>query len=85
MLNETTKGRVTVQFGIGSTSSIGSAMIKTPIGQVEFHIMVAKTPFLLSLIDMDKLGVYFNNLKNELVTSTRTVPVVRHFGHPFLL
>jgi hypothetical protein len=85
ILDETTKGRVTVQFGIGSTSSIGSAIVKTPIGQVEFHIMVAKTPFLLSLANMDKLGVYFNNLKNELVTSTGTVPVVRRFGHPFLL
>jgi hypothetical protein len=35
---------------------------------------------------MDKLGVYFNNLTNHLVTSTgRYVPVVRRFGHSFLL
>jgi hypothetical protein len=76
MLDETTKGQVTVQFGIGLTSLIGSAIVKTPIGQVEFHIMVIKTPFLLSLANIDKLGVYFNNLKNELVTSTGTVLVI---------
>jgi hypothetical protein len=85
VLDETTRGRVTVQFGIGSTSSIGSAKVETPVGQVEFHVIVAKTPFLLSLADMDKLGVYFNNLSNQLVTSTGIVPVVRRFGHPFLL
>jgi hypothetical protein len=60
--------------------------VETPIGQVEFHIMPAKTLFLLSLADMDKLGVYFNNLTNCLVISTRKhVPVVRRFGHSFLL
>ena len=85
-LDETTKGKVTIQFGIGSTSSIGSTKVDTPIGQVEFHIMLTKTPFLLSLADMDKLGVYFNNLTNYLVTSTgKHVPVVRRFGYSFLL
>jgi hypothetical protein len=48
--------------------------------------MHAKTPFLLSLADIDKLGVYFNNLTNSLVTSTgNNVLVVRRFGHLFLL
>jgi hypothetical protein len=76
-LDKTTKGQVNVQFGIGSMSSIGSAIVRTPIGQVQFHIMPAKTPFLLSLADMDKLGVYFNNLTNYLVTSNRRfIPVV---------
>ena len=84
-LNTTKKGAVKVQFGIGSTSSIGSALIATPIGQVEFHIMTSNTPFLLSLADIDKLGTYFNNLTNNLITPQGSVPVVRQFGHPFLL
>ena len=75
-----------VQFGISSTSSVGSIVVETPIGQVEFHIMHAKTPFLLSLADMDKLGVYFNNLTNSLVISTsRSILVIRRFSHSFLL
>ncbi len=84
-LDETTKGMVTVQFGIGTTSSIGSATVTTPIGQVEFHIVQADTPFLLSLADMDQLGVYLNNLTNTLVSPSGNVPVVRRFGHLFLL
>jgi len=84
-LDQTTKGIVTVQFGISTTSSIGSTKVKTLIGQVEFHIIMAKTPFLLSLADMDKLGVYFNNLSNIVITPKGDIPVVRRFGHSFLL
>ena len=47
--------------------------------------MTAKTLFLLSLADIDKLGVYFNNLTDTLITSQGNVPVVRRFGHCFLL
>jgi hypothetical protein len=41
--------------------------------------------FLLSLGDIDVLGVYFNNLTNTLITPKGKVPVVRRFGHSFLL
>ena len=78
-------GAINVQFGIGSTSSIGSITVNTPVGNIEFHIVKADTPFLLCLADMDTLKVYYNNLKNVLVTPTKSVPVVRRFGHPFLL
>jgi hypothetical protein len=61
-IDYSTKGIVSVQFSIGSISSIGSAMICTIIGQVEFHIVKADTSFLLNLADIDKLQVYFNNL-----------------------
>jgi hypothetical protein len=61
-LDTSTKGQVTVQFGIGSTSSIGTANVHTPIGEVQFHIVDANTPFLLCLADMDKLQVYYNNI-----------------------
>jgi hypothetical protein len=61
---------VIIQFGISFILSIRSTKVKTLISQVEFHIMHAKTSFLLSLADMDKLGVYFNNLTNSLVIST---------------
>ena len=47
--------------------------------------MPADTPFLLSLGDIDKLGIYLNNLTNVLVTLGGDVPVVRRFGHSFLL
>ena len=76
ILDEITKGQVTVQFSISGDTSIGSAKVETPIGQVEFYIILVKIPFLLSLGDMDKLGVYFNNLTNCIVIPRGDVPVV---------
>ncbi len=78
-------GAVTVQFGIGSTSSIRFLLLDTPIGIVEFHVVEANTLIVLCLEDMHKLNVYFNNLENLLIASTKSVPVVCRFGHPFLL
>jgi len=59
---------VKVQFSISFTLFIRFTMVKILIGQVKFHIMHAKTLFLLSLADIYKLRVYFNNLTNLLIT-----------------
>ena len=74
-----------VQFSISFTLSIRFAIVNTLIGQVEFHIIHAKTPFLLSLADIDKLRVYFNNLSNIIVTLKGDILVIRRFRHLFLL
>ncbi|KHJ30810.1 hypothetical protein EV44_g3573 [Erysiphe necator] len=84
-LDTTTAGAAKIQFGIGNTTSIGSIIVNTPFGHVKFHVVNADTPFLLSIADMDKHGVYLNNIKNILVSPTQTFPVTRRFGHPFLL
>src|SRR5450432_3776685 len=76
---------VNVQFGIGNTTSIGSIDLHTLIGIVQFYVMEADIPFLLCLADMDTLQVYYNNLRNVIVTKTKDVPVVRRFRHPWLL
>ena len=76
-VNRTNAGVVNIQFSIGSTSFIGSLLLDTLIGIIEFHIVEAGTFFLLCLFeDMDKLNIYFNNLENILITSTKSVPVV---------
>jgi hypothetical protein len=84
-LDTSTKGQVIVQFRIRSTSSIGTTNVHTLIGEVQFHIVDANTPFLLCLADIDKLQVYYNNIQDVLVTCTREVLVVRRFRHAFLL
>ena len=84
-LNESTKGTVNVQFGIGSTSLIGSVTVLTPIGDVDFHVVRVDTLFLLCLADLDRLQVYYNNITNSLVTPSKSILVVRRFGHPFIL
>jgi len=63
-LNKSTKGSIKVKFGISILSSLGSTIIDILIKLIRFHIMPSKTLFLLSLVDIDELKVYFNNLRN---------------------
>ena len=76
---------INVQFGISSTSFISSIIINTLISNIKFYIIKANTFFLLYLADIDILKVYYNNLKNILVTPIKLVLVVHQFSHPFLL
>ena len=46
---------VNVQFGIDSTALIRSIAVKTPISLIDFHVVKADTPFLLYLVDIDRL------------------------------
>ena len=48
-------GAINVQFGIGSTVLIKLVTVKTLISLVDFYIVKADTPFLLYLIDIDRL------------------------------
>jgi hypothetical protein len=65
--------------------SIGTVEVNSLIGKVHFHVVHANTPFLLCLADMDSLQVYYNNLKDIIITCTGAVQVVQRFGYPFLL
>lgn len=76
---------INIQFSISSTSSIESLLLNLFIEIIEFHIVEADTFFLLCFKDMGKLNIYFNNLENVVIISTKLVIVVYCFGHPFLL
>ena len=84
-IDTTQAGAINVQFGIGSTPSIGLITVDTPIGNVDFHVVQADTPFLLCLTDMDNLRTYYNNVTDMLITPSAKLPITRRFGHPFLL
>ena len=58
---------INVQFSISSTALIGLVVVKTSINLVDFYIVKANTPFLLCLIDMDRLQVYYNNITDTLI------------------
>ena len=82
-------GAINVQFGIGLTALV---KVKTPISPVNFHIVKADTPFLLCLTDIDRLQVYYNNVTDTLISPATapgsknvTLPIIRRFGHPFLI
>ncbi|EED11472.1 hypothetical protein TSTA_007620 [Talaromyces stipitatus ATCC 10500] len=87
-INTTTAGTATVQFGPGDPyQSIGSIDVPTPIGTIWFHILITTTLFLMSLYKLDRLKLYFDNTCNLLINKKtgKTTPVIRQFGHPFLV
>ncbi|RAL62925.1 hypothetical protein DID88_004766 [Monilinia fructigena] len=53
-----TAGAANVRFGKGTATSIGSFRVIAPFGDVDFHIVDADIPFLLSLEDMDRLKAF---------------------------
>lgn len=52
----------------------------------EVHVVNSDVPILLSLADMDKLDVWYNNLTDVLThrATGATAKITREFGHPFL-
>ncbi len=86
-LNSTKVEAVNVQFEIESTFSIESLTIDISFELVKFHVVKADTFFLLSLADMNRLKVYFNNVENILfmIIKNRSLSVIRRFDHDFLL
>jgi hypothetical protein len=75
---------VSIQFGQGeSVESEGTITIKTPLSNINFHVINTSTPFLLYLDNIDKLGVYLNNINNCIVKGNVQIPVFRKRGHPW--
>lgn len=67
-IDNSTAGAASIVFGTGgSVLSIGSVNVETPFGAVIFHVLPSTTPFLLSLADMDRHKVYFDNTKNAII------------------
>lgn len=90
--NIKTSRKTTCSFWIGKAESIGTAIVRFPIGKsilsFSVHIVDADIPILLSLKDMDKLVVvHFNNLHNRLEypKSKQYTKVLRKNGHPFIV
>lgn len=84
-IDTTTAGQHKIRFGKGEALSQGTIDISTPLGTITFHVVPTNTPFLFCLQDMDKLGVRLDNLANVLIQGEKIVPIVRKWGHPWML
>lgn len=84
-LDTSTAGMASIRFGQGDPIlSLGTTTVPTPIGPIDFQVMPTSTPFLLSIKDMDTMGVVFDNLANVITRNNVKVPIVRKWGHPWL-
>ena len=54
-LDITRVGEARITFRIGETVSIGTIIIKTPLGIVNFYVVLINMPFLLCLADLNRL------------------------------
>jgi hypothetical protein len=85
-LDTSTAGEHRVRFGDNpDIVSLGTVGVGTPFGTVHFQVIPSNTPFLFCLGDMDKHNVYLNNVRDVLVHGDKEYPVVRKWGHPWLL
>jgi hypothetical protein len=85
LIDKTTEGTISIKFGIGTAFSISSIEIASLIKKAKFHIVLADTPFLFSIADIDRLKTYLDNTCNILVTPQGEIVVIYQFGYPFLL
>ena len=84
-LNTSTAGMHQIRFGKGTAISLGTVQVPTAFGSITFHVLPTNTPFLLCIQDMDRLNIKLDNLENVLIQGDKIVPVVRKWGHPWLL
>ncbi len=84
-IDTTAAGSNTIRFGKGTATVKGVVKVPTPLGTITFHVVPTNTPFLFCLQDMDAMGVRFDNLKNILIQGNKIVPIVRKWGHPWML
>ena len=84
-LDTSTAGQHNIRFGKGMATSLGTIQVSTPLGSIVFHVVPTNTPFLFCIQDMDRMGVILDNLKNVLIQGTTIVPVIRKWGHPWML
>lgn len=54
-------------FEISSTISIRSINLNIPLESIIFYIVLFNALFLLYLTDIDKFGVFFNNITYQVI------------------
>jgi hypothetical protein len=83
-----------IKFEIDSISILSTVALNISLERIIFHIVEVNISFLLSLIDLNRLKMYFNNLINEMIqkifdlqisSKIRRHSVIRRYDHAFLL
>jgi hypothetical protein len=64
---------------------LGTVAVETPFGTIRFAVMPINISFLLCLTNMDRCGVYFNNINNILVHNGKKHFIVRKWKHSWFL
>ena len=58
-------GKANIRFKNGPfIELLGTISVITPFGQIDFHVIKINTLFLISIKNMDRFSIYFNNVIN---------------------
>jgi hypothetical protein len=83
-----------IKFEIDSISILSTVALNTSLERIIFHIVEMNISFLLSLINLNRLKMYFNNLINEMIqkmfdlqinSKIKRHSIIRRYDHAFLL
>jgi len=66
-LDETRIREARITFSIGEAASLRVASVRILLSVVEFYIIPADIPFLLSLADLDQARTIYNNLLDIII------------------
>ena len=82
-INYNTTKSINFIFEINTILLIDLINFNTVIISIIFHIIIKNTFFLLCLIDFKRLKTYFNNVKNQLISSNRTFSMFCRYNYVF--
>ena len=85
-LNVAFAENITAHFEIKTTTSIEKLTVNSFIDRIDFHMMQTNISFLLCLQNINKLKIYLNNLKDQIILKNEsTILIIRFYKHPFLI
>ena len=85
-LNVASVESIIIHFELETAASIEKLIINSFIDRIDFHVMQTNISFLLYLQNINKLKVYLNNLKDQIVLRNKfTISIVRFHKHFFLI
>ena len=85
-LNVASVENIIIHFEIKTATSIEKLIINSFINRIDFHVMQTNISFLLYLQNINKLKVYLNNFKNQIVLRDKsTISIIRFYEYSFLI
>ncbi|KAI3538766.1 hypothetical protein CSPX01_09302, partial [Colletotrichum filicis] len=76
-LNTSRASKISISFNNNKLIKLlRSTVISTLFSNITFYILLINTPFLYYLKDINKLGVYFNNINNLLIKGDIIVLII---------
>ena len=73
---------IIARFDIGNVESVEKLSVDSFVDYIDFNVIQIDILFLLYIQNMDKLRIYLNNFKDQVVLRDgSTISIIRFHGH----